>query len=83
MALANEISYEGKLKCPSEIISNKILKMDSQISLENDILQMIFTKSILFIDTSGLKNDTVDENRRSNGIEIKIIAKLSQIFLKV
>jgi hypothetical protein len=83
MALANEISYEGKLKCLSETISNKTLEMNRNMNTENNLLKLLSTKSILFIDTSELKNDKTDENKRLNAIEIDIISKLSQIFLKV
>ena len=95
MGLANEITYDGKLECVSEMVAQRKIKMNEKFtSLKSSILvsenfSKIFTNSIIFIDTSEImksftsSNTDANENRISNKTEVEIVYNLCKIFYKV
>ena len=88
MNIANDISYNGKLKCNSISIANQKLKFSEEIDITDKILarELVF-KSVLFIDTQNVL-ESVDQNdskmnKSYNILECDIIKSICKFFIRV
>lgn len=92
MNLANHITYNGKLQCLSSLTANSFIDINPEFlsSIKQEKLKKIFTKSVVFIDTSNLIKSTNMDNsceerdkKIINKTESEIIEILVQIYFKV
>lgn len=87
MNLANKLTYCGKLECVSESTATSLIKVDEVFlnSIKSESLKLIFTSSIIFIDTSELdcKNGKeLEEKQFVNKIESEIISIICNLYEK-
>lgn len=92
MNLANTITYNGKLQCLSASTATSFIEICPKFlsKIEPEKIRNVFTKSVIFIDTTNLVRKFNASNssegyelRLENRLESEIVKILVQTYLKV